>query len=100
MKSPAATSVRRNPLTRFLNRTFLFVFSAAGLLGFVAGFIHGGVAILAYPFIAWSPFILFIVAHFAFGVRSNSERMWALVSLAFFFFMAVKAWQFSLGVAG
>ena len=46
-------------------RGFFFCFAAATVAAVVAGFLRRGLAILAFPLLAWSPFLLLISLHMA-----------------------------------
>ena len=76
MKPAFLKSSRDNPFARFINRTFLFAFFLVGLVAFVAGFIHSGIAIVSFPLLAWSPFLLIISLHIAFAARNVSDMLY------------------------
>jgi hypothetical protein len=57
--------VERGPI-RFVGTSgFFFCFAAVTVAAFVAGFLRRGFVVLAYPMLAWSPFLLLIGLHAA-----------------------------------
>ena len=57
--------IELGPIRFVGTRAFFFCFAAATAAAFIAGFLRRGFAILAYPMLAWSPFLLLIGLHAA-----------------------------------
>ena len=93
MKTAAAKATRYNPLTKFINQKLLFAFIFADLAAFVAGFIHSGPAIVAFPLLAWSPFLLLISLHAAFSARTAFDLLLAAGIFSVAIYLAVIAWR-------
>ncbi len=91
MKQPHMNPIRPNPLSRLLNERFLLAFIVFGIAAFVAGFVHSGIAIVAFPLLAWSPFVLIIGLHLAFGARALLDILIAAAWIAIAFALAVMA---------
>ena len=91
MNTPTGARTRENPLGRFLNWKFLGAFFVTGLLASIAGYSHRGTAIIAYPLLAWSPFLLFINFHMALAAGTGREKCSAALAFAITISLVVMA---------